>query len=229
MAILDNILALLTQATRSTSASMKKTRVVLPTTSSVMLRSHKRNSTLPLIDCCQNSKQKRISPPNWSVGVSWMCCSSRWRWRKCRQKKHRTRNRLEKWTLLIVEGWCGKAKGLNQICWEMGLLNPLETYTKAQLVALLQDWRGGDCCSTPGGSFVSMDLIQNPKKCNTHIGEWILLKKGRMGWMKHESMVVEESSLCCLWWWWCWDFHRSHLCQKVYVFWLVYLDYLHEG
>jgi len=41
-------------------------------------------------------------------------------------------------TPLIVEGWCGKPKGLNQICWERGLLNPLQTYTKAQLVVLLQ-------------------------------------------------------------------------------------------
>jgi hypothetical protein len=38
---------------------------------------------------------------------------------------------------LIVEGWMGKAKGLNQIAWERGLIDPLETYTKADLVELL--------------------------------------------------------------------------------------------
>jgi len=38
----------------------------------------------------------------------------------------------------MVEGWMGKPKGLNQIAWERGLLDPTRTYTKAQLVKLLQ-------------------------------------------------------------------------------------------
>ena len=42
-------------------------------------------------------------------------------------------------TQLIVEGWNGKPKGLNQICWEGGLLDPTQTYTKANLTKLLHD------------------------------------------------------------------------------------------
>ena len=42
-------------------------------------------------------------------------------------------------TQLIVEGWNGKPKGLNQICWERGLLDPTQTYTKANLTKLLHD------------------------------------------------------------------------------------------
>jgi hypothetical protein len=37
----------------------------------------------------------------------------------------------------IVEGWMGKAKGLSQIAWERGFLDPLQTYTKNELVDLL--------------------------------------------------------------------------------------------
>ena len=37
----------------------------------------------------------------------------------------------------VLEGWIGKAKGLSQIAWERGLLDPLLTYTKNRLVEIL--------------------------------------------------------------------------------------------
>jgi hypothetical protein len=42
-------------------------------------------------------------------------------------------------TQVIVEGWSGKPKGLNQICWERGLLDPTKTYNKAALTKLLEE------------------------------------------------------------------------------------------
>ena len=54
------------------------------------------------------------------------------------QDKAREHNiNLEVTVPLMVEGWMGKPKGLNQIAWERGLLDPTRTYTKAQLVKLL--------------------------------------------------------------------------------------------